>query len=97
MTEEEKSMQGDNELLEIIKHYGLETQLKKFNEEVYELLEAIIQKDSKEHITEEYADVVLVLSQIGLYLNIEPNEVDKIVDYKVKRTQEKIKKEIEEN
>lgn len=90
-------MQGNNELLEIINHYGLKTQLKKFNEEVYELLESIIQKDNKEHITEEYADVVLVLSQIGLYLNIDPNEVDKIVDYKVKRTQEKIKKEIEEN
>ena len=90
-------MQVNDELLEIINHYGLKTQLKKFNEEVYELLESIIQKDNKEHITEEYADVVLVLSQIGLYLNINPNEVDKIVDYKVKRTQEKIKKEIEEN
>lgn len=86
-------MQGDNELLEIIKHYGLKAQLKKFNEEVYELLESIIQKDSKEHITEEYADVVLVLSQIGLYLNIEPNEVDKIVDYKVSRTLNRIKEE----
>ena len=32
-------MQGNDELLEIIKHYGLEAQLKKFNEEVYELLE----------------------------------------------------------
>lgn len=90
-------MQGNDELLEIIKHYGLEAQLKKFNEEVYELLESIIQKDNILHITEEYADVVLVLSQIGLYLNIDPNEVDKIVDYKVKRTKEKIKKEIEEN
>ncbi len=90
-------MQGNDELLEIIKHYGLKAQLKKFNEEVYELLESIIQKDNKEHITEEYADVVLVLSQIGLYLNIDPNEVDKIVDYKVKRTQEKIKNEIKEN
>lgn len=90
-------MQGNDELLEIIKHYGLEAQLKKFNEEVYELLESIIQKDNILHITEEYADVVLVLSQIGLYLNIDPNEVDKIVDYKVKRTKEKIKKEIEKN
>lgn len=86
-------MQGDNALLEIINHYGLKAQLKKFNEEVYELLESIIQKDNKEHITEEYADVVLVLSQIGSYLSIDPNKVDKIVDYKVNRTLNRIKEE----
>lgn len=105
-------MQGDDKLLGIINHYGLKAQLKKLNEEMYELSEAIIEHEQeqslkelldikivdsdiakKEHIIEEYADVVLVLSQIGLHFGIDPNEVDKVVDYKVNRTLNKIKEE----
>lgn len=61
-------------LLEVINHYGVQHQLKKLVEEVYELVEAILThtgtEESLEHIKEEHADVSLVLNEVKEYFEI---------------------------
>ena len=46
--------------IEIINHYGLKNQIRKFNEESYELIEALFE-NNKEHIAEEIADCLLLI------------------------------------
>ena len=61
-------------LLEVINHYGVQHQLKKLVEEVYELVEAILTdigtEESLDHIKEEHSDVSLVLNEIKEYYEI---------------------------
>lgn len=72
-------------LLKIIQHYGLNHQQRKLEEEVYELQEAIIKGDDKEHIAEELADVCVLLMQITNYLKIDVPSIDKIMEMKIDR------------
>ena len=75
-------------LLKIIRHYGLRNQLKKLHEEIYELSEAILDERSTyyhEHITEEFADVQVLLSQIKEYFDLDDKEIKQFFDYKVER------------
>lgn len=84
-----------NNLLKIIRHYGLKNQLRKLNEEVFELIEAIRDTRfffSKTHIEEEFADVMVLLSQIKHYYNLDSNKLKKIMDYKINRQLERMKK-----
>ena len=90
-----------DKLLKIINHYGVIPQLKYFQSEVFELSEAIIQKEypaisknnkpkdlekfEKEHITEEIADVLVMLNQFILYYKIPMGDIDKIAVQKIKR------------
>ena len=96
----------DKDLLKIINHYGVLHQLKYFQSEVFELNEAIIKQvydkylhcsvedeSLKEHITEEIADVQVMLDQFRLYYDIDLEEVKKIGRYKVNRQLERIKNE----
>lgn len=80
----------------VISKFGLENQIKKFNEESYELQEALIKAntlllisdigDLKEDITSEIADVLFLLIQFIDYFNIKDLDVlDKLV-YKSERT-----------
>lgn len=80
-------------LLKIIKHYGLNHQQRKLEEEVYELQEAIIKGDDKEHIAEELADACVLLMQITNYLKIDVPSIDKIMEMKIDRQIERIKNE----
>ena len=70
----------EKDLLERINHYGVNNQLRKFNEECYELIEAIIdykyvevykgspaEKYHKQHIVEELADNFVMLYQFPYY------------------------------
>lgn len=89
--------------LDIINHFGYRNQMKKLNEETYELLEAIdnyedgLSNDNveelnmlREHIIEEMGDVLILLTEfIGKY-NIEKPELDVIMDYKINRTLQRI-------
>ena len=81
--------------LKIIKHYGFKNQQKKLQEEVFELQEAIsLQKygeDTIEHITEEIADVFVLLDQFVAYYDINPEEIKKIFEYKINRQIGRIK------
>lgn len=78
----------------VISKFGLENQIKKFNEESYELQEALIKAnlqlseidDLREDITSEIADVLFLLIQFIDYFNIKDLDIlDKLV-YKSERT-----------
>ena len=91
-----------NDYKKIIEHYGVRKQLKKLSEEVYELQEAVIEEDllcgvngcNNEHITEEIADVFVILRQLVMQFDIAENDIEDMADYKVKRTLERIEKEM---
>lgn len=99
----------EEQLLKIINHYGINNQQRKLEEEVFELQEAItiyelknsVQYEipltelieSKEHLTEECADVFVLLGQILYYCNIDSDELNKMIDQKIKRQLERIKNE----
>ena len=99
----------EEKLLKIINHYGVNNQQRKLEEEVFELQEAItiyelknsVQYEiplteliaTKEHLTEECADVFVLLGQILYYCNIDSDELNKMIDQKIKRQLERIKNE----
>ena len=95
-------------VLKIINRYGVIPQLKYFQSEVFELNEAIIRHENlpsgmyqpikniyKEHITEEIADVMVMLYQFKEYYGISNEEITDIMKYKIDRQLERIGKERE--
>ena len=80
----------NDKLKQIIKHYGVLPQLKYFQSEVYELTEAILCKDDNYHVTEEIADVMVMLKQFQLYYGIEDSEIQEIMGLKVDRQLKRI-------
>jgi NTP pyrophosphatase (non-canonical NTP hydrolase) len=98
----------EKDLLTIINNYGVLNQLKHFQSEVYELTEAIfdyeytshldcvgLEEKLKEHITEEIADVMVMLEQFKLYYKISSEDITKVFWGKVARQLERIEKEKE--
>ena len=97
------------DLTKIISHYGVNAQQRQLAEEVFELQEAITTHelknsvsyeiplteliDTREHITEEIADVMIMLGQFVYYYDINERNINKIADYKIKRQLERIKNE----
>lgn len=85
-------------LLKIVTHYGLENQKRKLVEEVYELLDALAELNYSsmnfsnnlqkmlEHVTEEIADVQVMLEQIKVYWSIKPEDIQRVMEYKINRT-----------
>lgn len=100
----------NKDLLKIIKHYGVNAQQKQLAEEVFELQEAITTHelknsvsyeiplteliDTREHIAEEIADVLNLLSQFVIYYELNEDKIYEIAEYKIKRQLERIKNEI---
>ena len=92
----------EKDLLKIIEHFGVNNQQRKLQEEVFELQEAIIKRESiagyeienlnnhDKHIKEEIADVMILLEQIKLHYGISNEEITKIFWEKVNRTLERI-------
>lgn len=94
----------EKNLLKIIEHFGIRNQLKKFNEECYELEEAILDYQTeiayfdedamtlsiKRHIAEEIADCMIILEQFKLYYDISSEETKEIFSSKLNRTLERI-------
>lgn len=88
-----------NSLLNIIENYGIKHQLKKLNEEIFELNEAIINAENNrligicrkpseiaiQHIAEEIADCYVMLEQFRLYYDIKIENVKNIMEYKINR------------
>lgn len=71
-------------LSKIINHYGVSNQLKHFNEEVFELTQAIVDYewffyergiDDKNHITEEIGDCLNFIEQFIGYYKIDENKI----------------------
>lgn len=89
-----------NDYKKIIEHYGVRNQLKKLSDEVYELKEAVIEEYllcgvngcNNKNITEEIADVCVILRQLVMQFDIAENDIEDMADYKVKRTLERIEK-----
>lgn len=97
------------DLLKIISHYGVNAQQRQLAEEVFELQEAITTHelknsvsyeiplteltDTKEHIAEEIADVMVLLNQFKAYYNIPNETVLVFMRGKVNRQLERIKNE----
>ena len=95
------------DLLKIINHYGITHQQRKLNEEVFELQEAITRYEddyyymcepegldiAKEHITEELADVMVLLNQIKYYYELDSERIEKIMKEKIARQLERMKNE----
>lgn len=98
----------EEKLLKIINHYRVNNQQRKLQEEVFELQEAITTHElkktveyeiplteiigTKEDITEEIADVMVLLEQFKLYYEITSEEITKIFWSKVDRQLERIEK-----
>ena len=73
-------------LYKIIKKHGISNQLKKLSEEVFELQEAIIDGNERlKHITEEFADVMVLLNQIKEVYKLDENEIKNIMKLKIDR------------
>ena len=95
------------DLLKIINHYGVMPQLKYFQSEVFELNEAIIEYENvkrfisnviemrltKQHIVEEIADVQVMLDQLQHYFEIEDKDILDMMQFKVNRQLDRIKRE----
>jgi NTP pyrophosphatase (non-canonical NTP hydrolase) len=95
------------DVLKIIQHYGIDSQLRKFTEEYFELVEAIINAENNrligvsrkpselaiKHIAEELSDCMVLLEQFKLYYDISSEEITEIFWSKVNRQLDRIKKE----
>ena len=91
------------DLLKIILYYGVNAQQRKLAEEVFELQEAITTYENeplnflgagnKEHIAEEIADVLNLLSQFVAYYELNEYEIYEIAYKKVDRQLERIENE----
>lgn len=86
-----------NKLLDIIDTFGVKNQLKKFNEECYEFIEAVndyrIEETSNNlyHLTEEMADVLVLLKQFQIKYRITNDQLNSFIDSKINRTIRRIK------
>ena len=88
--DEQCSLPSKEDLLTIMTKFGAFNQLKKLSEEVYEFQEATLRflhkGIQKAAITEEMADVLVVLSQFRELFGITEDELRKIMCEKVDRT-----------
>ena len=100
------------DLLKIIKHYGINAQQRQLAEEVFELQEAIttheVKKfsssgipiteivETREHIAEEIADVMVLLNQFKEHYDITNEFILILMRAKVNRQLERIKNEVKE-
>lgn len=96
--------------LEIIKHYGVRKQLKYFQTEIYELIEAVLSYEDRKKLTysiddtfkevlkkdiaEEIADVQVMLNQFKAFYRIKDEDVEEVMKYKIDRQLERIRDEI---
>ena len=89
------------DLLKIINHYGVSNQVKKFNEEAFELEEAILKADGNIddyiNIIVEIADVLVMIGQFVNYYEIQPKAVKNIMIFKIARQLKRIEDENERN
>lgn len=81
---------NDEKLEKICQHYGIRKQIKKLSEEVFELQEAVIDNEwdvdgNTDHIAEELADVMVLWAQITLHYDIPTQTVQGIMEEKVER------------
>lgn len=85
------------ELIQVIKNYGIHSQTIMLFEEMSELQKEVCKLYRKrgtiDHVIEELADVVIMLEQLQLMLNLEENKLQEIVDYKMDRLKKRMESE----
>lgn len=98
-------MKMNDRCLNIINHFGVRNQMKKLHEEVFELLEAIDTYEDgitfevdystlnilRDCMVDELGDVMLLLKQFIAKYEINDTELQLHLDYKLNRTEERIK------
>jgi len=81
---------------ELLSRFGIEKQTLMLAEEQGELIKAINKKlrgkGDRLSIVEELSDVVIMLQQIAQFFDIDKEEVNLIVNKKLKRTEERLAK-----
>ena len=84
----------DDKLKKITKHFGVETELMKLSEELGELQNECYKRlyvdPEAGNVEDEFADVLVVLSQLLLYFNADMDKVSEIFERKVDRTVKRI-------
>ena len=99
------------EILKIINTYGVMPQLKYFQSEVFELVEAVINRELHwnydteiqdvkpldKHIAEEISDCFVMLKQFQYYYGITDEEIINNMQFKIKRQLERIENEKSNN
>ncbi len=89
---------------QIIEHYGVIPQLKYMQTEMFEFIEAVIEREIHwnfdteiqdikpldKHIEEEYADLTMMLEQIKVYYNLNEESIQKMKEQKIERQLERI-------
>ena len=78
-----------DKLIRVIKTYGVQAQITVLFEEMAELQKELCKQRRKqgniEQITEELADVLIMLKQIQVILNLPDERVQEIINYKMER------------
>ena len=93
-------MGGNMETLKrAIKHYGPRNQMMIACEESAELIQAIskcirykVDIEAKQHLTEEIADVLIMIDQLKIIMDIKDYEIDCYRSYKLNRLNKRIEK-----
>lgn len=95
-------MKNNDGFIKIIEHYGVMTQLKYFQSEIFELNEAIINAEHDgnqpldeeiDHIAEEIADVLVMINQFIHYYNIDIEQIQQVMEDKLFRQLHRIEEE----
>ena len=85
-----------NKLLKIINNYGAMNQLKYMQTEMFEFVEAVINynnlsnEKNKDHIEEEYADLMVMLEQFHAYYNLDDMHISEVMHQKIDRQLKRI-------
>ena len=85
-------------VLRIINNYGAMNQLKYMQTEMFEFIEAVINynnlsnEKNKEHIEEEYSDLMVMLEQFHAYYDLDDMHISEIMHQKIDRQLKRIEK-----
>lgn len=83
-------------VLRIINNYGVMNQLKYMQTEMFEFVEAVINynnlsnEKNKDHIEEEYADLMVMLEQFHAYYNLDDMHISEVMHQKIDRQLKRI-------
>lgn len=83
-------------LQDVIRRNGVSTQLFQCAEELAEMTQAVSKYnrcpsfETRTNLIEEMADVLIMLRQVRIIAAINPEEVSQIVDFKLKRLEERL-------
>lgn len=84
-------------LQEAIKHYGAELQVNVAIEEMSELTKELCKslryKANRNNITEEIADVLIMIEQLKIIFQLSPAAIENVKEYKLLRLEKRIFKE----